>query len=220
VKHSAVQVLKRFAYRSRSLNWLSRPRYDYNVEPAELAFLVHAIERTSGLEGAIVEIGVARGMTTVFLNEHLAVTGDPRRYLCVDTFSGFTRRDIAYEVDRRGKRHGAYGGFTYLDAGVFSRNLAGYDRVAVLQKDCNELTGSDLGPVSVAFLDVDLYQPTRRALEVLYEAAQPGGVILVDDVRPGGIYDGANAAYDEFCSAMGLEPVIVGTKAGAVYKPV
>lgn len=218
VGHSALQVLKRIAFRSRLLNWLSRPRYEYNVEPAELAFLVDAIDRTEHLSGAIVEIGVARGMTTVFLNEHLSAIEDTRRYLCVDTFSGFTADDIAYEVARRGKNGAVFGGFTYLDRDVFARNIAAYKRVLILQKDCNLLTAADLGQISVAFLDVDLYKPTKHALAVIFECLQPDGVILVDDVRPDGIYDGAHAAYMEFCEAYGIKRRLVGNKAGAVFK--
>lgn len=216
--HAMLQVAKRITYRNRLLHWLSRPRYEYNVEPAELAFLINVIDRTRHLDGKIAEIGVARGMTTVFLNEHLTSIGDPRPYLCVDTFSGFTDGDVAYEVSRRGKRASVYNGFTYLDREVFARDLAPYERVVVMQQDCNLLTAADLGPVSVALLDVDLYQPTLHALGVLFEVLQPGGIILVDDVKPGSIYDGAHAAYEEFCRLRGLSQHIVGTKGGALFK--
>lgn len=214
LKHSVLQIAKRIAYRVPAL---SRPRYEYNVEPSQLAFLVNAIDQTKHLNGCIVEIGVARGMTTVFLNEHLSATNDPRRYLCIDTFSGFTDDDIAFEVSSRGKPRNVFGGFTYLDRDIFAANMAVYERVQVVQKDCGLLTNEDLGSVSVAFLDVDLYQPTLKALNTLHHVVQQGGLVLVDDIKPSGIYDGAYAAMNDFCSRHGLSYDRIGNKGGAIH---
>ena len=53
-----------------------RPGYPFpNVEPVELATLVFEIDRLKDTAGAIVEIGVARGMTTRFMCEHLVRSG-------------------------------------------------------------------------------------------------------------------------------------------------
>jgi hypothetical protein len=81
------------------------------------------LDHTTHLDGSIAEIGVARGQTTVFLNEHLQHSGDSRAYLCIDTFKGFTAGDIAYEGTRRGKRGIRYNEFGYNDAGIFAANI-------------------------------------------------------------------------------------------------
>jgi len=47
---------------------LAAPSYGFGLEPAALAWLVDALEETKELGRAVVEIGVARGMTTVFMN--------------------------------------------------------------------------------------------------------------------------------------------------------
>jgi hypothetical protein len=144
-------------------------------------------------------------MTSMFLNEHLSNSGDRRRYICVDTFSGFTKDHIAFEVSDRAKNESQFRGqFSINSAKVFKRNLSKHDRTVVLQKDCGFLTREDLGAVSVALLDVDLYQPTSRALRVLYDSLQIGGEILVDDVSIGHRYDGAHAAYVRSAAARAI----------------
>src|ERR1700730_10078460 len=88
----AVQHLKRAAFRWPGLRELSRPRYYYNIEPAQLAWLCEAIAASKShatfkqpVQGCVVEVGVARGMTTVFLLEHMKKIGDTRTYVCMDT---------------------------------------------------------------------------------------------------------------------------------------
>lgn len=219
LKHEILQFAKRIVYRSRWLNFLSRPYYAESLEPATLAFLVNAIDETRPLGGSIVEIGVARGMTSVFLNEHMRAREDSRRYLCIDTFSGFTEADVAYEVTHRGKTRGFYSGFSYNSPDIFRRNLSRYPNVEVLQKDANFVTKDDTGPIAVALIDVDLYLPIKNALSAIYEALIPGGYIVVDDVsKDGTIYDGARAAYLEFCRERGMPVEIICTNGGVVRK--
>ena len=218
--YTARELAKRIAYRSKALNWLSRPTYAYNLKPAQLAALVNALDRTRHMSGSVVEIGVARGMTTVFLKRHMAETADERRFLCVDTFSGFLTEDVAFERNHRGKNHPTLNAFTYNDPRIFAQNMAalGLERIDVLQKDCGQLTPEDLGPISLALLDVDLYLPTKKAIGTVFDALEPGGVMMVDDVTPGTVYDGAATAYFEFCATRGIEPQVIAGKGGMLIK--
>jgi hypothetical protein len=222
IPHWLTERLKRWAYRSEFLATLSAPQYRYCLEVSELCAIADAIAATKGHQGRVVEMGVARGMTTVFLNTHLDAMGDSRTYLAIDTFAGFTAEDIDFEVTHRGKNRRAYGGFAYNDEKVFRRNMArlGFDRVEVLKLDVNFLKQEDLGTVSVAILDVDLYRPTLRALEVTYEVLEVGGYIFVDDVSEGTAYDGAGQAYLEFTERMGLRRTQIGGKCGMIHKEV
>ncbi|MGZ4814316.1 MAG: TylF/MycF/NovP-related O-methyltransferase [Terriglobales bacterium] len=211
------ELAKRTVYRTRGLNWLSRPRYTYCLDPGQLAFLVSALDKTSHLSGAVVEIGVARGMTTVFLNTHMSCIRDARPYVCIDTFSGFVPSDIDYELSHRGKPN-KFDGFRYNDVEVFRKNVSQFKNVRVIQKDCNLLTAEDTGPVSLAILDVDLYLPTKHALSALYDSLQAGGFIMVDDVKPNMQFDGAASAYHEFCQAINLPPEVICNRAGIIRK--
>lgn len=169
----------------------------------------------------MVEVGVARGLTTVFLNTHLRRTGDRRRYLCVDTFEGFPQKDILHEMNNRGKKYdSAYKGFRYNDVHVFRKNMEtlGFDNVKVLKRDADQLSQSDLGKISMALLDVDLYKPTLSALRIVFECLEPGGVIVVDDVMEDSLFDGAAQAYREFCGEASLSPVVLGRRSGIIKK--
>jgi len=214
------EQLKSWVYRSELLAEISAPSYRYCLQVSELCALADALSATAGSQGTVVEMGVARGMTTVFLNTHLDALKDTRKYLAIDTFSGFTPGDVDFEVAHRGKSRQAYFGFTYNDERVFRRNMSnlGFDRVEVLKLDVNQLDRSHLGSVSVALLDVDLYRPTLHALEITYEALEPGGYIFVDDVSTGTVYDGAAQAYFEFTARVGLPQTLIGDKCGVIRR--
>src|SRR5271168_572760 len=61
------EFLKRLAFRSGII----KTTYDYLLEPNELLELMLALRRGESLPGDIIEVGVARGRTTVFLNRFL-----------------------------------------------------------------------------------------------------------------------------------------------------
>ena len=216
------ELAKKIAFRTPALSFLSRPRYPYNLTPSQLAFLVSALDRTRGLAGNIVELGVARGMTTYFLNHHMSLTDDPRKYLCIDTFSGFVESDIAHEKRRKeSEKNGpmpTFAEYAYGEPEIFRKNMQEFGRVTVIQKDVNLLKLSDVGAVSLALLDVDLYFPTKRALPILFDALLPAGVIMVDDCKMGDFFDGAGAVYQEFCKEHHITPKIIGTKGGIIEK--
>jgi len=197
------------------------PRYPYpNVEPIELATLINEIERLKQTAGNIVEIGVARGMTTRFLCEHLVAQRLEKTltYFAVDTFASFINSDMKYEVEKRGKKLSELRAFWYNDFDVWKRNFTQFGFVTAVRGDCAALDYAQFAPVKIAFLDVDLYLPTKRALPKIYDAMVQGGTILVDDVRENYKYDGAYHAYMEFCMERGLQPRVIGNKCGVVCK--
>ncbi len=68
-----------------------------------------------GRKNTIVEIGVARGMTTRFLAEHISLQNYNVDYFCLDTFSSFIDKDINYEVEKRNKNKKDLFAFEYND---------------------------------------------------------------------------------------------------------
>lgn len=213
---SPKEFLKTIAF--RHFPSLSAPRYTYCLEPIQLAFLVNAISERATTGGCIVEIGVARGMTTRFLAEHLIRLGVNKEYHAIDTFSSFTKEDLAYEIGSRGKTPSELEGFQYNDFAVWQRNFKTFDFIRTHRCDCKEFVFTAIPPVSVALLDVDLYHPTRETLTKLYDALELSGVILVDDVKSCSNYDGAYQAYMEFCKSHGLPTEIIGSKGGVIRK--
>lgn len=217
-----INIIKEFAkglvFRHTSL---AAPTYRYNIEPIQLAYLVTEIERLKNIPGNVVEIGVARGLTTRFLAQHIKNQKLDRSGLklyAVDTFDSFTDQDLDFEVKNRGKSLKDLVAFGYNDFDVWKRNFADFDFVIAVRADCSTVDYNKLGPITVAFLDVDLYLPTKQTLPKLFEALVPGGVILIDDVKNNNVYDGAYQAYTEFCAERSLTPEVIGNKCGILRK--
>jgi O-methyltransferase len=195
------------------------PAYPYTSDPLELALLVMEMERLRGRPGIVLEVGVARGMTTRFLAEH-SRRSTRDKIVALDTFNSFTKRDLDYEVQHRGKRPAEMVGFGYNDFEAWKRNFRDLASiVAPIQADCSEFDYTSLGPIKLAYLDVDLYLLTKAALPKIYAGLIPGGAIFVDDVAAvNGGYDGAYQAYMEFCRDSDIQPNING-KCGQIRKP-
>lgn len=218
VKRIFREAAKKFVFRHTRLG---APHYSYNVEPIQLATLVMEADRLRTLRGAVLEIGVARGMTTRFLAQHFISQGLKQcpTYFAMDTFESFKSSDLEYEVNARGKSLSELEGFEYNDFDSWSRNFSGFPFVKAIKADCASYDYTTIAPIKLTFLDVDLYLPTKRALPKIYESTVSGGVILVDDVRRDTNYDGACQAYEEFCLEMGMSSKIIGNKCGVIYKP-
>lgn len=214
--------VKGVVYRTPGLRNIMLPEYRYWVDPGQLAAMIELIDATRRPGGgAIVEIGVARGYTSVFLLEHLRTTGDDRILVLVDTFDGFTRESVDYEVERRGKRTAELADFSYCDPRILDRSLArlGYANYRIVQEDCSKVDWQELGPVDAVFLDVDLYLPTAATLEALWPQLAPGGGIVLDDCVEKRWCDGAHQAYLEFIDRHDLPYIRVGGKGAALRKP-
>jgi hypothetical protein len=214
---SIQEAAKSFAFKYTSLGV---PTYCYNIEPIQLATLINEIERLKEVKGNIVEIGVARGLTTRLLCQHIInqkLDASLTLY-AVDTFDSFTNEDLDYEVQKRGKILPELKAFGYNDFKVWKKNFSRYPFVQAIQSDCSIVNYAKIGPIKLAFLDVDLYLPTKKTLVKLYEVLVDGGVILVDDVLANNKYDGAYQAYMEFCDEYKIQPLVIGNKCGLIYK--
>lgn len=213
-------LLQKIAYRAPILSRIFSPAYPFKVSPGQLAFLCDAIDATREVGGAILEIGVARGSTSVFLLEHMRTRGDDRTIYLLDTFSGFTGESIRHEVEQRGKDDKSYNAFRYGDEAIFCRSLhrLGYRNFATVAGDASKVDYGRFGPISVVLLDIDLYLPTKLILEAVWPHLTSPGFICIDDCLANTPWDGSLEAYSEFITAHGLEHRIVGNKGGALSK--
>jgi len=215
--------------RTRGIEWvtgLGRGRnvllasYRYAFDPAQLWAISETAGQASAMSGAFAEIGVFTGETTLYLHQHLASLGRQVPYYCVDTFSGFTTRDIQTERNR-GKVDDYHRWFRSSSRVLFERMVA-HNRlpdVHVIQADASTFDYGRLPPLAFALVDVDLLRPMRAALEGCWERLVPGGVMIADDCHPGeNMWDGAREAYMEFCADHGLEVDVRRHKLGFVTK--
>ncbi len=190
--------------------------------PAQLAFLLRCLEETERVPGAVVEIGCASGRTTVFLNKYLDELNTARRYVCIDTFAGFTEDDVLFETRRRGKASHMLTGFRINDKEWFDRNLVenGIHRVSSFQGDIKTFDLASTVPcISMCLIDVDLYQPVKCALSKVMPLLSAGGLVVVDDMIDNTHFDGARQAYRDFTRESRLEEEIVQRKLGVLRAP-
>jgi O-methyltransferase len=198
------------------------PIYQLAFGPSQLQFMCQCIDATRDVEGRIAEIGCNDGRTTTYLCMYLFDTGNEKRYVALDTFTGFAPEDVEFERRHRGKRLS----FEYLFRQNkkkwfdFTMQVNNICRVESIQADVNEYELTTLGPLSFVLLDVDLYRPMRKALPELYRALTPGGIMIADDCNPNNRWwDGAYYAYLEFMEGIGQPPEIVHGKLGVIRKP-
>ena len=184
------------------------PTVEYLVFPAELGLLCQHLTETDSLPGPILEIGCEQGRTTVFLNRHLEVIKSKRKYICIDTFDGFTTGDIEFEVRRRASDERFLAGqFRAGAKSTFEKTLKfnGIKRATVIQADVNHYDFSSVDEVSFCFIDVDLFRPVTSALHKIWPKMAVNGVIMVHDCAPeeSNPYRGAYEAYTEFAAECG-----------------
>jgi len=163
-----------------------------------------------GVPGDLIETGVWRGGTVIFMRAILAAYGDPSRVVWVaDSFAGLPPPDSRYAADQGDYHHG----FDTLAVSLeqVRENFRRYglldDRVKFLKgwfKDT--LPTAPIGPLAVARLDGDMYESTMDALVSLYPKLSVGGYLIVDDY---GIVPGCKKAVEDYRREHGIvEPVV------------
>jgi len=198
-------------------------KYSFLFEPPQLAYLGSSIYETKDVEGSIIEIGCAEGMTTVFLKKYMDFYDIHKEYVCIDTFSGFTKSDINYESQKRKKDQDVLKiMFSINRKSWVDRTLKmnGISDVKTYVGDINVLDLKDINvdKISFALVDLDLYLPVLSALEKFYPLLEEGGMIIVDDCTDHEYFDGAYLAYKEFCSKYSLPEKIVQERLGIIRK--
>lgn len=197
-------------------SWMAH--YPFQFTPSQLCFLIRCLERTKDLAGPIVEVGVSRGATTIFLNKYLDELATDKRYVAIDTFSGFTEKDIAYEVETRRKRRDfTWRGYSNNKQEWFDKTmqLSGISRVQTVRADANTYDFDNEANISFCLLDVDLYLPMKASLMRIIPRMGNGGILVIDDCyQQENIFDGAAQAHREVCETMNLPHAIVHDKLG------
>ena len=116
-------------------------------------------------------------------------------------------KTLPMKSSKEGKAASELDKFRYNDYEVWKKNFTEFGFLKAIQADCSKFDFSTIAPIKLAFLDVDLYLPTRNALPNVYDQLLEGGVILVDDVTPNQHFDGSYQAYMEFVEKLGKSPI-------------
>ena len=140
----------------------------------------------SGVPGDLIETGVWRGGTTIFMRALLKVHGDTDRTVFVaDSFGGLPPPELSQWSEDEGSR------FHELSFLRVTREEveAGFRRFGLLDEQVEFVEGwfQDTLPClkdrtwSVIRLDGDMYGSTMTSLENLYPRLSPGGYLIIDD---------------------------------------
>ena len=153
---------------------------------ATLGLAIQRLE-DENVPGAMAEVGVWRGQTSVFLHR----MAPQRRLYLLDTFAGFPQADLPPgHVDRRFRDtseqavHARVGGspLVELRPGYVPDTLAGLEDERF----------------AFVLLDLDLYDPTRASLEFFYPRIEPGGYLVMHDYNNSESDWACKRAFDDF----------------------
>lgn len=165
------------------------------------------------VEGRCLELGVALGGSAIVI----ATLAHPRRFVGYDVFAQIPApgaRDDAksherYQVIASGQSRGIGGDAYYgYEPELRNRVIRSFeqhglkvdgDQIALVQglfENTLQLEGK--GPVALAHIDCDWYEPVKLAIERIYPVLSRGGYLVFDDYLD---YGGCRRAVHEFLSA-------------------
>jgi len=154
--------------------FLPRMKFDMTLE--QLNFITQTI---GGIKesGAVLEIGVGAGATSIMINEYLKTLPLRRDFYAVDTFYGFTKEDIHYEQSMRDKNDD-YNYYRSNSLEWYKKTLSahGFNKVKIFKADAKIFDYEKIGKLAFCLFDVDLFLPTEAVLPILYKKLVPGGV--------------------------------------------
>ena len=169
------------------------------IPPARCYGLQSAIRAVARVDGDVAECGVRHGRSTLFL---LGADRGGRDYFLFDSWQGLSEPQAldrpataAVKVWKKGDMAS--------DESVARANLAAFPNVHFLPgwipERFPEVADRRFALVHV---DVDLYEPTRQALDFFAGRMAPGGVIACDDYGSL-LCPGARRACDDFVEERG-----------------
>jgi O-methyltransferase len=199
---------------ARALTMVGRQRLD-NVQWCVEQALAEQVP------GDLLEAGVWRGGTTIFLRAILRAYGDTRRKVWVaDSFRGVPRPDARrYPADR------GYPLSSWRSLAVSLEEVReNFRRFQLLDEQVAFLEGwfsatlpaAPISRLAVLRLDGDLYQSTEETLVPLYPKVSPGGFVIVDDYYSA---PPCRQAVDDFRARHAIrEPIVRVDGCGAFWR--
>lgn len=194
------------------------PKFATRQALAKYLVRYEIFKRILNVHGSIVECGVFHGaglLTFAKLSAVLEPANHTRRIIGFDTFQGFIG---VHEIDRKGTG-------SLVKAGKLAGSRVEELRRAVALFDLNrplnhipkvELVKGDIRKtaqryvndhphlvVSMLYLDLDLYEPTKAALEA-FRPRMPKGAVIVFDELNAEIFPGETAAVQEILGLTGI----------------
>ena len=177
----------------------------------------------NNISGDVVECGIAAASNFAFLMLGTIASSNTidRSFWGFDSFEGIQlagKKDtlqpgigkITHNVDVTEDELLVSSGVTSVSKQNVIDNLSRWnlynDKVKLvegwIQKTLTDDIVKQINNISILRLDMDIYAPTKYALEKLYPLVSPGGVVIIDDWQ----LDGARIACEEYFSSIGVQP--------------
>lgn len=173
--------LHRAIVEAQSLAMISRNRMQ------NLHRLLYRVDR-DGVRGDILEAGVAKGGSVVFLARIVEDSAVERHVRAYDGFEAFGQECAAVYDDVRATIYERFG-FTQnqvtITPGLFEETIAVYEA----------------GPIALCHIDASNYQGVKVCLDHLSPWVEPRGWFIIDNY---GSHEGCREAVNEWLAAQGL----------------
>lgn len=178
----------------------------FGLQPERLAVYLNGLldRRVSNL--AVAEVGCHLCGTTVIANKALRRTGWKGSYTCFDTFGGFVGDQFMIDATLGTpiKKKDMFS-VNSMDLARRILDFHGCKEVRLVQGDITRVADEDLAEhYGVILLDIDLSEPTYKAMQRFWPRLAPGGVIFVDDCPEDGDWK-ARKGYAQFCAEIGVQ---------------
>lgn len=167
--------------------------------------LCEALELTKNIEGDVLEIGVYKGgsaLTILNYLDHLTLKDSnlpAKKVYLLDTYVGFEYAQAKTSPDQ------IWDGTHWVSNANDQMRAIGQTLLGIstsyTMKQCNiceDQIPDEIQKLSLVNIDVDMYEPTRDALNKVAPLVQPGGVILVEDATSTPALYGALVALQDF----------------------
>lgn len=174
---------------------------------------------SDGVPGDLVETGVWRGGTSIFMRGVLAAHGVTDRIVWLaDSFQGLPAPDVRrYPADENLDLSDN----KYLAVGV-GQVKKNFERYGLLDDQVRFIVGwfrdtlksAPIDRIAVLRLDGDLYESTMEALEPLYPKLSVGGYCIVDDF---GTIEACSRAVHDYRSKNGINDEIIDVDGRGAY---
>jgi O-methyltransferase len=185
------------------------------TKPAEAYFIVQALVQCKDINGDVCEFGVAQGANSALIANEISHSGNKLLHL-FDSFEGLpkpSQKDrLKDDIFSLGSME-AYTGTMSCPESMLQSRLKAIsfppERYFIHKGFIEQLIHTDKNlpkEVSFAYLDFDLYEPTKLTLEFLHRITPNGAFIIVDD------YDffstGVKTAVDEWLEEKNFNKMI------------
>jgi hypothetical protein len=169
--------------------------------------------------GDLIETGVWRGGTTIFMRALLKAHGvTDRRVWVADSFAGLPPPNVAEYPSDAGLDL-----YTYSELAIPLEEVRGnFERYGLLDEQVRFVKGwfrdtlpnAPIEELAVVRLDGDLYESTMDGLVNLYPKLSPGGYCIIDDY---GHIDACRKAVDDYRDAHDIDETILEIDGAGSY---